>query len=89
MDLNKAIKWLSIVNLESMKDSIKILNKYSILFLFQLVKLKAQDLLPQLLVYLEEGIGTYIVNIIKNITVHLIACKVYIVYTNSFPIAPH
>jgi len=33
LDLNKAIEWLSLVNLKSVEDSIKVLNKYSVLFL--------------------------------------------------------
>jgi len=71
------------------KDSIKVLDKYSVLFLFQLVKPKVWDLLLQLLVYLKGGVGTYIANISKNITAYLMACKVYIAYANSFPIAPY
>jgi len=69
------------------EDSIKVLDEYSILFLYQLIKPKAWDPLLQLLVYLKGGVGTYIANIIKDITVYLIAYKVYIVLANSFLIA--
>jgi len=89
LDLNKAIEWLSIVNLESVKDSIKVLDEYSVLFLCQLIKPKAWDPLPQLLVCLKGGVGTYIANIIKDITIHLMACKVYIAYADLFLIAPY